>query len=72
MASKEPEQAAVGKGLSFVHDSWAELKKVQSPSRSEIRQATIVVFMMICAFAIILGIIDLFWGALMKFLLANG
>ena len=70
MASKEPEPAAVAKGVSFVHDSWAELKKVHSPNRQEIRQATLVVFMMICAFAVILGVIDLFWGTLMRFLLA--
>ena len=44
--------------IQFFKDSFAELKKVQWPSREEVRSNTKVVLVSVFLFAVIFGIVD--------------
>jgi preprotein translocase SecE subunit len=42
----------------FVQEAWAELRRVQWPTRTEIRAATIVVVLLVSAISIFLFFVD--------------
>lgn len=44
--------------LQFFKDSFAELKKVQWPSREEVRSNTKVVLVSVFIFAVLFGVVD--------------
>ena len=44
--------------IQFFKDSFAELKKVQWPSREEVRSNTKVVLVSVLIFAVVFGVVD--------------
>jgi len=44
---------------SFLHAVKAEMKKISWPTRKEIVRSTIIVFITIIVFAVIIGVIDI-------------
>ena len=67
MASKEIEKRnPITTVIGFARESWAELRKVQRPSREEATRMTIGVFFMVFVFALFLGLIDFGLGMLMR------
>ena len=44
---------------SFLHSVKAEMKKISWPTRKEIVRSTIIVFITIIVFAVIIGVIDI-------------
>ena len=62
------EQASVGV-VGFARESWAELKKVHSPTRQETLAMTWRVFAMVGMFSVFLGLTDWLVGSLMQFIL---
>ena len=59
----------ISRGMEFCRESWAELKKVHSPSRQETINLTIRVFGMVCLFGVFLGLTDFFVGWVMRSIL---
>ena len=53
----------------FFQESWAELKKVHPPTKDETIQATVVVFIMMVIFAVLLGVFDIFAGNVMTWIM---
>ena len=66
VAASEKSAGVVGKSTLFAKESWAELKKVHSPTRQETIQATIVVLVMVVIFSMFLGLADFVVGLMMK------
>lgn len=69
MAATDNAENSVGtvtKSLGFFQDAWAELKKVQSPTRQETIQATMVVLMMVILLAAFMGFADYLVGNIMR------
>lgn len=62
-------EASSGGPIAFFRESWAELKKVHSPTRQETMSMTWRVFVMVGIFAVFLGITDWAVGSLMKLIL---
>ncbi len=60
----------VTRGTDFCRESWAELKRVHTPTKPETIAATSGVLMMVVFFSILLGIFDLIIGSLMRAFLA--
>ena len=58
MAETGDSKGLIGKGIGFLGDSQAELKKVSTPSRQETLQATMVVMVMLLLIGAILGLYD--------------
>ncbi len=56
----------------FANDVMVELRKVTWPTWKETRQATMVVIVVVAIIASILGVFDLIWAKLIKFLLSYG
>lgn len=70
MATKTQQASnPVSRSVSFVRDSWEELKKVHPPTRQETIQATIVVLLMVVMFATFLGLADYIVGNIMQAIL---
>ena len=63
--------SSISKLLAFPKESWAELKKVHTPTRQETTMITIRVFVLIAIFAVFLGITDFLIGKLMQNLLTS-
>jgi preprotein translocase subunit SecE len=42
----------------FVQESWAELRRVQWPTRNEIRAATIIVILLVSTISLFLFLVD--------------
>ena len=63
-------QGAISKFFGFFPESYAELKKVHTPTRQETILMTLRVFGMIAVFSVFLGIVDFVVGWVMKNLLA--
>ncbi len=61
---------AVSKLLGFFPESYAELKKVHTPTRQETILMTLRVFGMIALFSVFLGVVDFVVGWAMKNILA--
>ncbi|MBL7662623.1 preprotein translocase subunit SecE [bacterium] len=57
--------------VTFLRESWIELKKVQTPTRQETIQFTMVVFIMLTVASIFLGLVDFILGNLMQNLLTR-
>ncbi|HMO17570.1 MAG TPA: preprotein translocase subunit SecE [Oligoflexia bacterium] len=56
--------------LDFFKQSYAELKKVQTPSREETWRATLSVLLMVALFGLFLGLTDKIAGVFVRWLLA--
>jgi preprotein translocase SecE subunit len=56
----------VSKGIEFVDQSWAELKKVQMPTRQETMLMTVLVLVLLFLSGFFLGVVDLLCGWLMQ------
>jgi preprotein translocase subunit SecE len=54
----EAEVGGMKRIIQFFKDSFAELKKVQWPSRSEVSSSTKVVLVSVLIFAVVYGIVD--------------
>ena len=67
---KEAKAGIIGEGVAFTRESWAELKKVSTPTRQETVQATIVVVFMMVMIAAYLGLLDLIFNKLMQAVLS--
>lgn len=65
VASKNP----ISSAAQFCRESWAELKKVHTPTRQETIQATMVVFVMVVIVAVFLGLTDFVVGRIMQAIL---
>ena len=59
----------VAQAIDFSGESWAELKKVHTPTRQETFLLTMRVFAMVCLFGVFLGLTDLFVGWAMRSIL---
>lgn len=59
----------VSQAIEFSGESWAELKKVHTPTRQETILLTMRVFAMVCLFGVFLGLTDLVVGWAMRSLL---
>ena len=53
----------------FFQECWTELKKVHPPTKDETIQATIVVFVMMVIFAVLLGVFDVVAGNVMTWIM---
>ena len=72
MANAGVEKAnPIARFFGFFRESWIELKKVQSPTREEAKQITLVVLMMIVGCALFLGLVDYVVGQLMSNIIAS-
>jgi len=60
------DSTTVGASMSFLKDSWSELKKVTFPTKQEAIQATMVVMFMMVLVATYLGLLDLVFYRLMQ------
>ena len=56
----------------FATDVFVELRKVTWPSWKEVRQSTFVVIVTVAIVGSILGLFDLIWSTLTKYLLTRG
>ncbi|MGH9892058.1 MAG: preprotein translocase subunit SecE [bacterium] len=56
--------------IQFLQEVWIELKKVHWPTWKETRSATIVVIVIVLAFAVFLGLVDFGLATLVQRLLA--
>lgn len=69
MAKASPKKGKARKGIGkYFREVVSELKKVSWPSRNELINSTVAVIVVIVAFAIVVGIIDLILGQLLKLL----
>lgn len=59
------------KSLGFMGESLAEARKVVWPTRKETVQTTMVVFVLAIVMAIILGVIDVFFAYMVKWLMGG-
>ncbi len=66
MSTRETFQQPIERSRRFLEECWAELKKVNWPSRDETRAATIAVVIGVAVVAIYLGVIDLFFQMLIQ------
>jgi preprotein translocase subunit SecE len=55
----------------FVQDSWQELKKVNWPTPLQARNLTVVVLFISAAVSVYIGIFDIIFGGVAKFLKAG-
>ena len=55
----------------FANDVFVELRKVTWPSRKEVQQSTIVVIITVAVVGSILGLFDLLWSQVTKYLLTS-
>ncbi len=55
----------LGRSGTFFHESVAELKKVQSPTKQETIQATVVTLAILIFFAVVLAVLDWAFKSLM-------
>lgn len=67
--AKEETKNIVTRGVEFSQESWAELKKVHSPTRQETMLLTMRVFFLLCIFGVFLGLTDLIVGWAMQSIL---
>jgi preprotein translocase SecE subunit len=70
-AKEETSGNIATQSVDFLQTAWAELKKVQRPTKQETIQATMVVMFMIFGFAVCLGFIDFVLGRLMQYVLTS-
>lgn len=63
------DSSVIGHAMSWFSDSWAELKKVHTPTRDETIRSALAVLLMVLAFSFFLGLTDLFVGKIMKIIL---
>ena len=63
------ENSLIGKVTVFLHEVYAELRKVVWPKRNELIGSTIIVCMLAIFFALYLGVLDLGFSFVIKKLL---
>lgn len=70
MAKKEEvDKNFINQGVDFSKEAWVELKKVHTPTKQETIQASVVVMLMLFLFAGFLGLVDLFVGRVMQWII---
>ncbi len=60
---------AVPRSITFLEETWAELKKVHWPTRSETYAATMVVLVLVGIVALYLGVVDFLLSQAVNWLL---
>jgi len=50
----------------FVEESYSELKKVVWPTREQVRNLTVLVFVVSAAVGVFIAVVDLFWTEVVR------
>ena len=51
----------------FIEESYSELKKVVWPTREQVRNPTVMVFVISAAVGTFIGLVDLLWTEVVRF-----
>ena len=51
----------------FIEESYSELKKVVWPTREQVRNLTVLVFVISAAVGTFIGLVDLLWTEVVRF-----
>ena len=51
----------------FIEESYSELKKVVWPTREQVRNLTVLVFVISAAVGVFIGVVDLLWTEVVRF-----
>lgn len=51
----------------FIEESHSELKKVVWPTREQVRNLTVLVFVVSAAVGVFIAVVDLFWTEVVRF-----
>jgi len=54
----------------FIEESWSELKKVTWPTREQVRNLTVLVFVISGAVGVYIGFFDFIWTQVLSFLVS--
>jgi len=52
----------------FIDEAWSELKKVSWPTREQVRNLTVLVFVISAAVGTYIAFFDALWSALLRFI----
>ena len=52
----------------YIAESWSELKKVTWPTRTQVRNLTVLVFVISGFFGVYLGFLDFVWSQVLQFI----
>ena len=58
----------IGRIRQYLQESWSELKKVTWPTREHVRNLTILVFVISGVFGVYIGVVDLIWTSVLRFI----
>ena len=56
----------------YVQESYSELKKVTWPTREQVRNLTVLVFVISAAFGVYIGFFDFLWSRVLQFVTEFG
>ena len=51
----------------FANEAWSELKKVSWPTREQVRNLTVLVFVISAAVGTFIGVVDILWTEVVRF-----
>ena len=52
----------------FLDEAWSELKKVSWPTREQVRNLTVLVFVISASIGVYIGFFDFLWTQVLQFL----
>jgi preprotein translocase subunit SecE len=58
----------IGSIRQYFTESWSELKKVTWPTREQVRNLTVLVFVISAFFGVYIGFFDLVWTTVLRFI----